>query len=350
MTRSPDATPTLPVVVLTGFLGSGKTTLLAEALRHRALADTLVLVNEFGKYALDHHLIHHVREDVVILPSGCVCCAVRDDLARVLMEQYANAARGSVPPFARVVIETTGLADPTPIVATFVHDPLLTRGYHLEGILATVDGLVGSRTLDEHPEARKQVALADRIVLTKEDLAGEAELARLASRVSTLNPVAGIESGRPFERNIGAIFAPFGLLAFAPTSTEERARVHSHGEDVASFAFASDRAVDYRKFAAWMSMMTQLNGERILRIKGVLHTTSYEVPVVVHSVQHVVHRSTTLPAWPSGARESRIVVITRGLSRDFRERIRGSLADLFEGPEPADEEDVSSEFETGRRR
>lgn len=346
MSRPSGATPTLPVVVVTGFLGSGKTTLLAEALRHRALADTLVLVNELGEYALDHHFIRHVREDVVVLPSGCVCCAVREDLARVLMEQYTSAARGEIPPFARVLIETTGLADPTPVVATFVQDPLLARGYHLEGIVVTLDGVVGGRTLDEHAEARKQIALADRIVLTKVDLAEETEIARIASRARTLNPIAGIESGRPFERNIGAIFAPFAPLG-APSPVEDHAHVHPHGEDVASIAFASTRAVDYRKLAAWMSMMTQLNGERILRIKGVLHTTAYEVPIVVHSVQHVVHRSTTLPAWPTSARESRIVVITRGLSRDFRDRIRSSLADLFDGPEESgEEEDVGSGLES----
>ncbi|MBX3226968.1 MAG: GTP-binding protein [Labilithrix sp.] len=328
------APPTVPVTILTGFLGSGKTTLLKHLLADPAARDTAVLINELGEIALDHELVKSVREDLVVLASGCVCCSVRNDLMRALCELHVKAERGEIPRFARVVVETTGLADPTPIVGTIARNGLLRSCFHLAAVVTTVDATLGDRTLSAQPEAVKQVAMADRILVTKTDLAGAEVSSRLEQRLAAVNPLAP-----RFRARRGVVHAE-ALLAEAPAHPivvdgDPAAHEHEpHGRDVFSFSELVEGPLDYRALALWLSMMTQVHGEHLLRVKGILHVDDDPLPVVVQSVQHVVYPVTSLPRWPFEPRASKIVGITRGLERAMVDAIRESLRRLVKRASP----------------
>jgi G3E family GTPase len=339
--------PTVPVTILTGFLGSGKTTLLAHLLSDPDTRDTAVLVNEFGEIAIDHHLVKEVREDLIVLASGCVCCSVRNDLMRALCELHVKADRGEIPRFARVIVETTGLADPTPIVGTVAKNGLVRSCFHLSAVVATVDACLGARTLLGQPESTKQVAIADRIVITKTDLAGAAELDDLEQRLRALNPLASRS------RAANGVIAKGALLGAAPmhppmTEGVPALDVEEHAHDAHSLAPSSHAAhktnlhsfsetlvppIDYNAFALWLSMMTQLHGEHLLRVKGILRVTDDPLPVVVQSVQHVVYPVRTLSAWPFAPPVTKIVGIARGLDPAMVDAIRGSLRALGSAPD-----------------
>ena len=336
----------LPVALVTGFLGSGKTTLLNRLLRDARLADSAVLVNEFGEVGLDHLLIEPVDAETVLLPSGCVCCTIRAELRDALLDVWERRQRGLLPPFRRVVMETTGLADPAPIAQTLAADARLRHHYVLGRIATVVDGLTGEDTLDAHDEAVAQAAVADMLLLSKVDLAPADTLGRLESRLAVLNPAATLHRLDPddpaaLDPVVPELLTPPGGHAFANQFAQKGSR---HGP-INAVCLTADEPLDWAAFALWFTLLLHRHGQSILRSKGVLHLKGVPTPVVVHGVQHVVHRPTHLAAWPDDGRPStRLVLIGKGLSeerlaRSFRLFLRqgdGASAErVMELPVPA---------------
>ena len=321
--------PRLPVDILTGFLGSGKTTVLRHVLRSPAFADTAVLINEFGEVGLDHLLVGRLDETPVLLPSGCVCCTLRGDLSRALRDLYAGRQRGDVPPFRRVIVETTGLADPTPLLATVASDLVLRRHFRLGSVVATVDDVNAELGLRTRGEPLKQIATADRLLVTKSDLVSEAQVARVGAMLRRINPdaaVVGAAHGRvdpDFVLCQGAR-DPETKLAEVQRWLAERdaGAAHRHGA-VHSFALRHHRPLDWSAFGIWFSLLVHRHGGRLLRVKGLLDIQGSATPVAIHAVQHVIHAPEHLPAWPTPERASRLVFITDGLEG---ERVRRSFS------------------------
>jgi G3E family GTPase len=308
----------LGVVLVTGFLGSGKTTLISALLAHPAMGETAVLVNELGEVAIDHHLVRQVDERTIVLDSGCVCCTLRGDLQDELRDLLARRARGELAPFRRVVVETTGLADPAPVLSTLVGEPLLRHHYAVEAVVTTVDAVSGAATLDRHPESVKQAAVADTLLVTKADTAAPADVAALEARLRALNPVA------PVRRVAFGAIAPDDLLrgrtrdvpAAALADREAAGHDHArHAGDVRAFTLVLDEPLDWDAFAVWLTMLLHSRGLDVLRVKGLLDVGAAG-PVVLDGVQHVVHRPRHLEAWPDDDHRSRIVFITRGIERE----------------------------------
>ncbi|MGI9116556.1 MAG: CobW family GTP-binding protein [Gaiellales bacterium] len=314
-----------PLTLITGFLGSGKTTLLSELLRDPLLGDAVVLVNELGEVPLDHHLLREVDEKTVILDSGCVCCTIRTDLVDELRDLEVRVHRGEIPAFRRVVVETTGLADPVPVLATLLSDPMLSAHYMADGVVACVDAVNAPLQAERQPEWTKQVVVADRIVLTKTDLA-DADAVAAEALIRARNPVAeiipGVAGDVPAARLIG-----LGVLADERRAEQVTAWLdavdHGHGHDhahdhhagVHAIALRFDEPLDWTMFALWLAMLLQSRGDDVLRVKGLLDTGA-DGPLVLHGVQHVIHPPSHLAAWPDEDRTSRIVLIVRGIGRD----------------------------------
>jgi G3E family GTPase len=296
-----------PVTLVTGFLGSGKTTLISRLLTHPGLGETAVIVNELGEVGIDHHLLRRVDERTVLLDSGCVCCTLRGDLADELRDLDSRRARGEIPPFRRVVVETTGLADPAPIVYTLAAEPVVRHHFELDGIVATVDarnGLV-------EDESVKQAAVADVLVVTKVDVAAPDGLEQ---RLRALNPGAEIVEAVFGDVQPEQLFdRPLRDLRDLPFDE------HRHNGDIGAFCLCLDRQLDWTAFGIWLTMLLQARGSDLLRVKGLLNVGG-PGPLLLNGVQHVVHPPEHLDAWPDEDHRSRIVFIGRSLDSAAVER------------------------------
>jgi G3E family GTPase len=308
--------PLAPVTIVTGFLGSGKTTLIARLLRAPDLSDTAVIVNEFGEVGLDCALVEAVEgAEVVLLPQGCLCCALNGSLATTLEALDMRRLAGAVPPFRRVVVETTGLADPIPVLQTLLDRAMLLRGYVLARVATTVDAVAGGVTLDRHGEATRQIAVADRLLLTKTDLAGDAP--ELRARLTEINPHAPILTATQ-----GAV-APEELLANDPTTgggwtprprANRFAAEPAHARRFATAVLRPVGPVQFDLLADWLGRLVAEHGERLLRVKGIVAVEGHPRPMAVHGVQHVFHPPRLLDAWPEQVAEPAIVFILDGLA------------------------------------
>lgn len=318
-----EAANTVPVTILTGFLGSGKTTVLNHLLRQPSLADTVVIVNEFGAVGLDHLLIEQAIEDAVLLKNGCICCTVRGDIADTLDVLWQRRDAGEIPPFRRIAIETTGLADPAPVAHALLAEPGARYACRLDGIVTTVDALHGPMQLDRQPEARRQVAMADRILLTKTDLASQAQIAEAEARIAALNGTAplrhvvagAVETSDVFDLGPDEVRLEQWLRPFE--SDPHRGHHHlpfRHAEQIGSVVLRSDKPITWSALQRWLESILSLRGDSVLRLKGIVWLEGETRPVVLQAVHHVVHPPMYLdrPVQPQGA--SRIVLITRGLS------------------------------------
>lgn len=301
---------TLPLTLLTGFLGSGKTSLLKRALADPAWSETAVLINELGEIGLDHYLVDRVDGPVLELPGGCLCCAIREDLAASLRGLLERRTAGALPPFRRIAIETTGLADPAPILFTLGADAFLDARLHLERVVTTVDAVAGEATLARFGEAARQVAIADRLVLTKTDLAPPSEALRAA--LAALNPeaasdLAGAETGG------GVLFGAARASRMRPAPAPSGG--HSHG--IASFALILERPCSRLDFARALGALARDRGEDLLRVKGIVGFSDRpERPAFVQGAQHALYPPVWLDAWPDGDRRSRLQFIVQGIALD----------------------------------
>ena len=304
-----------PVNLITGFLGSGKTTLLQRLLADPALADTAVLINELGEVGLDHHLLGRIDETMVLLQSGCLCCTIRGELSAAIKELHSRRERGEVPAFRRLVVESTGLADPFPILSTVQADPVLRHHFRLGNVVTTIDAANGLG----RPESLKQVAVADRLVLTKTDLVPD-PAARL-DEVRRLTPAAPL--WRVPEQTVGAAMLfddrTRSALQAVPAVAESR-----HGS-VQAFALTFEGVLDWTRFGVWLTMLLNRHGKKVLRVKGILNVGGSATPVAVHGVQHLVHPPIHMTAWPDADRRSRLVFIVDGLERAAIERSLGAF-------------------------
>jgi G3E family GTPase len=337
--NSTEPAPLIPVTLLTGFLGSGKTTVLNYILKQPLMAETAVIVNEFGEIGLDHLLVERATDDIVLLNSGCLCCTVRGDIAETLLNLFVGRASQKVPHFNRVVIETTGLADPAPILHTLISDPLVAARYSLDGVVTTVDAVNGAGTLDRQPEAVKQAAVADRLLLTKADLAEPEKAAALRARLAQLNPSAPIVPVAQGEVDPAMLFN----LGFYDPQTksvdvqrwlrdeafeaehdhhhDEPPDVNRHDERIRAFCIIREEPISWAALSTWLDALATMRGDDLLRLKAIVALSDRPgEPVVVHGVQHLFHPPVLLPKWPSDDHRTRMVFITRDLPREAIEK------------------------------
>lgn len=359
----------IPVSILTGFLGAGKSTLLNRLLKDPAMRDAAVIINEFGEVSIDHLLVESSSDSIVQLSDGCLCCTVRGELMDTLAELLDALQTGRVKTLSRVVIETTGLADPAPVLQSVLGHPVLSQSFQLEGVVTVVDAVNGLATLDTYPEAVRQVAVADRLILSKASLADSATLNKISKRLSTLNPRAIITNGDNEEAGSVAMLEN-GL--YDPTSkTPDVARwlhdeahadghhhghddhdhgddghdhphhhhddVNRHGDTIRSFSIIHDGLIDARAFDMFIDLMRSAHGEKMLRMKAIVGLTDRpDRPVVIHGVQSIFHPPHRLQAWPDPTdRRSRLVIITDGLDESY---VR-DLFDAFTGKVAVDRPD-----------
>lgn len=342
-----------PVTLLTGFLGSGKTTLLNRILREPGIEETAVLINEFGAVSIDHLLVREASENLMVMSNGCICCSVAGDMVQALRDLYFRRANGEVPNFRRVIIETTGLADPAPILHTLIEMPLVAARYSLSGIVTTVDAEHGGGQLDAHPESVKQAAVADRIVITKVDRVSAEVLAALRQRLDALNPGATIleaangqlDTARLFDTGLYqpgqrtpdvrrwlAAEAYRPLAASTSPLSSPRPAVSRHDARIHAFAICIEAPLAWGALVDALETLAELRGDQLLRIKGIVNVAGEERPRAIHAVQHTLYPAAQLPAWPDADHSTRLVFITRDLDANV---VRETLA-AFLGPQAFD--------------
>ena len=335
-----------PVTLLTGFLGSGKTTLLNRLLHHPSMQETAVLINEYGAVSIDHLLVREASENIMVMSNGCICCSVAGDMVQALRDLYFKRANGEVPDFKRVVIETTGLADPAPIMHTLIEMPLVAARYSFSGIVTTVDAAYGEQQLNDHFESVKQAAVADRIVLTKTDTVARENVDQLRARLLALNPGADV-----FEAVAGAIepeklfdtglyqpsrktpdvqrwlraeayrpVQPGGTFLASPKTAPPR-----HDARIRAFVITFSEPLGWQALVDALEMLTSYRGENLLRIKGIVNVAGEQLPRVIHAVQHTIYPAATLSAWPDAERNTKLVFITRDIDEEFIRQTLGSF-------------------------
>ena len=349
--------PLIPVTLLTGFLGSGKTTALNHLMQQPEMARTLVIINEFGETALDHDLVTSSQENLMqVMGSGCVCCTIRGDLVSALREIHVQFSNESERPFERVIIETTGLADPTPIIHTLMTHPYIYSTYRMDGIVATVDLVNAQSTLDRFEEAIKQVAVADALLLTKADQCSEEDVAALLMRLDGINPGAkrhrvdngAVAAGEVLDLGLFSVAgkAPdvekwLNELAYSDQHAHSHDHVHSHDHDhdhdhsrhddkIRAFSFTVEDPISTYSLNMGLELLMAMLGEDVLRIKAILNLDGHDQPAVLHGVQHMLHPIARLPEWPTEDRRSRFVFITKNIEKATVERMFRSFYRPFQ--------------------
>ena len=356
---------TVPVSILTGFLGAGKTTLLNRLLKDPDLSDTAVIINEFGDVSLDHLLVEASSDGIIELSDGCLCCTVRGELVDTLADLMDRMQTGRIRPLQRVVIETTGLADPAPVLQSVIGNPILVQNYRLDGVVTVVDAVNGLSTLDNHEEAVKQVAMADRLVLSKATLASPEAVEAVKARLAVLNPRAPLIDGdTPLAGKAElfhcGLYDPATKIADVGRWLQDEAHhdhcdhdhhdhrhhhhhhhhhheANRHGADIRSFSIVHDRPIDPMALEMFVDLLRSAHGEKLLRMKAVVAMSDRpERPLILHGVQNVFHTPQRLAAWPDpNDRRTRMVIITKGLEEAF---VR-DLFDAFTGRPSIDRAD-----------
>ena len=362
----------IPVSILTGFLGAGKSTLLNRLLRDPEMKDAAVIINEFGEVGIDHLLVEASNDSVVELSDGCLCCTVRGELVDTLAELIDGMQTGRIKPLSRVVIETTGLADPAPVMQSVMGHPSVAQHFDLDGVVTVVDAVNGLSTIDTYPDAYKQVAVADRLILTKKTLADEATISALTQRLRLLNPRAPIADGDGEDAGsaamlVNGLYDPSGKIADVDRWLKDEMAVaddhhhhdhhhahghhhdhdhhhHAHAHDVSrhgasirSYSILHDEPIDPMAINMFIDLLRSTHGEKLLRMKAIVALTDRpDKPLVLHGVQSIFHPPVRLPAWPDGSdRKTRLVLITKDLSESY---VR-DLFDAFTGKVAIDRPD-----------